>query len=74
MLPFMVEYVRNIEEEKLRAMRADLAEMEACKLKLQSASQPGVWVDETPATIRRLKTSIAEYEKIVEKLKAGETP
>ncbi len=74
MLPFMVEYVRNIEEDELPAMRRDLADMEAGKFKLGESRHPGVWVDTTPQSMKRLREGIAEYEDIVAKLKAGETP
>jgi hypothetical protein len=71
---YIEDYVRNVEERTLPLLRSRLADLESGRMKLGESREIGVWVDTTPEDIRRLKEIIEEYEDIIAKMKAGETP
>lgn len=73
MQPHIEEHVRDIEDCQLPTLRRDLAALADGSTRLGKSTRRGVSSDITGERIHRLKDSIAEYEEIVARLRAGET-
>ncbi|MGD1035892.1 MAG: hypothetical protein ABR878_01605 [Roseiarcus sp.] len=69
----MREYLKDIEEQRIPELRAQLVPLESGEMHLGERKEYGPWVDTTQRDIDRLKKSIVEYERIAADLRKSES-